>query len=250
MAKNVGWKWAVRNRVWDILHAKRISPGCHNRIPNFVGAEEAAKNLASLPEFKNARCIKIDPDSAQKEVRFLALTAGKTIVVPRPRMADGFCSVICPDSIPVEKYREACTLNGSKKYGSPLELDHTISIDLMVSGAVAVNPENGFRLGKGKGYADIEYAILKAMHAIDDSVVVVASIHDEQIVADLPSEKVGTFDVGVDVIVTPTQVIRVKQRLPRPAGIMWGELKEEQVQNIEILQKLKQQQMHHSQGPS
>jgi 5-formyltetrahydrofolate cyclo-ligase len=46
---------------------------CLGRIPNFEGAEKSAKLLATLPEWKKAKIVFSNPDSAQKPVRELAL---------------------------------------------------------------------------------------------------------------------------------------------------------------------------------
>ena len=61
----------------------------HHRIPNFLNAEAAAQNLASLDCFKNAQCIKVNPDTPQKPLRFLVLSSGKTLMTPQPRLRTG-----------------------------------------------------------------------------------------------------------------------------------------------------------------
>lgn len=69
------WKWAIRKRVWDFMEANDIARNprpVHHRIPNFDGAGQAAANLCSLPEFKSAKVVKVNPDTPQKEVRVLA----------------------------------------------------------------------------------------------------------------------------------------------------------------------------------
>ncbi len=45
----------------------------HNRIPNFIGAEEAAEILVSIECFQNSRVIKVNPDSPQRSVRRILL---------------------------------------------------------------------------------------------------------------------------------------------------------------------------------
>lgn len=66
------WKWAIRKRIWDHLEANDIADfprPVHHRIPNFKGAEEAARQLASLPQFRDGRIIKVNPDTPQKARR-------------------------------------------------------------------------------------------------------------------------------------------------------------------------------------
>lgn len=39
----------------------------------------------------------------------------------------------------------------------------------------------GFRIGKGEGYADMEYGMMVSMGAVNDSTVVVTVVHDCQV---------------------------------------------------------------------
>src|SRR5436309_733165 len=68
-------KQAVRERVWRELRrcgAARF-PGAEGRIPNFTGAEAAARLLATRPEWQRARVLKSNPDLPQLSVRAAAL---------------------------------------------------------------------------------------------------------------------------------------------------------------------------------
>lgn len=47
---------------------RRFPRPVHHRIPNFAGAQDAAQKLARLPEFQQAKCVKVNPDTPQKEV--------------------------------------------------------------------------------------------------------------------------------------------------------------------------------------
>ncbi len=40
---------------------------------------------------------------------------------------------------------------------------------------------NGCRLGKGEGFAELEYGVLRWMGAIDDNTPVVTTVHDCQV---------------------------------------------------------------------
>ena len=46
-------------------------------------------------------------------------------------------------------------------------------------------------------------------------------------------------DVPVDIIVTPTQIIRVSNRLPKPSGVFWDLLSPQKLSQIRVLQELK-----------
>lgn len=44
-----------------------------------------------------------------------------------------------------------------------------------------LSPSAGFRIGKGEGYADMEYGMMASMGAVNDSTVVVTVVHDCQV---------------------------------------------------------------------
>ncbi|GMH36991.1 hypothetical protein BSKO_04864 [Bryopsis sp. KO-2023] len=236
------WKWAIRKRVWDFMEENNIARmprPVHHRIPNFDGADRAADRLAQLPEFQSAQCIKVNPDTPQKPVRFHVLNSGKTLLTPQPRLRTGFFSSLNKLSVPSQSSREACTSAGVQKFGSPLGLNADVKVDLVLVGSVAVHPVTGARIGKGEGFAELEYGILRWMGAISDKTLVITTIHDEQIAEDLPSDKLLEHDVPVDVIVTPTQVIWTTPTKEKPSGILWHKLSPEKLSQIRVLRELK-----------
>ncbi|XP_020107597.1 5-formyltetrahydrofolate cyclo-ligase-like protein COG0212 isoform X1 [Ananas comosus] len=236
------WKWRIRKRVWDLMEAEGIARNprpVHHRIPNFAGAADAADKLGRLEVFQNAQCVKVNPDSPQKQVRFLTLAGGKKLLTPQPRLRTGFFSVLESRMLPSGAIAEACTSVGAAKYGRPIGLDEKIEVDLIVIGSVAVDPRTGARLGKGEGFAELEYGMLRFMGAIDDTTIVVTSVHDKQLVDDIPVEKLLIHDVPVDIICTPTQVIFTNTTIPKPQGIYWEKLSPEKLGQIRILRELK-----------
>ncbi|KAI3877274.1 hypothetical protein MKX03_022049 [Papaver bracteatum] len=236
------WKWIIRKRVWDMMEVENIAQNprpVHHRIPNFVGAAAAAKKLSELEVFKTSECVKVNPDSPQKQVRFLTLSGEKKLLTPQPRLRTGFFSVLESSMLSLSTMGEACTSVGVAKYGKPIGLDEKLKVDLIVIGSVAVDPKTGARLGKGEGFAELEYAMLRYMGAIDDSTPVVTSIHDRQLVDDIPIEKLLIHDVPVDIICTPTQVIFTNNSIPKPQGIYWDKLSPEKLGQIRILRELK-----------
>ncbi|KAL2636397.1 hypothetical protein R1flu_007876 [Riccia fluitans] len=239
------WKWAIRKRIWDTLETRNIAQEprpVHHRIPNFRGAADAASRLARLPEFQAAQCVKVNPDTPQKQVRFLTLSGGKTLLTPQPRLRTGFFSTLKAADLPPEvPIIEACTSGGAAKHGTPIELDAPLKVDLIVIGSVAVDPFTGARLGKGEGFAELEYGMLRYMGAIDESTLVVTSVHDVQVLEEgsIPTEKLLIHDVPVDVICTPTRTIFTKTTIPKPKGIYWEVLSPQKLEKIRILQVLK-----------
>jgi len=171
----------------------------YHRIPNFIGAEKAAQNLGNLPEYKKARVIFCNPDSPQRSVREMTLKDGKVLVMATPRLKHGFL-VIAPETT-AGKERFASTIKGAFKFGK--ETTAFQKPDLIVTGSVAVDG-NGNRLGKGRGYGDREIRMVKGKFG---KVPVATVIHDVQLVEYAPST---LQDEKVDIIVTPTKIIRVK----------------------------------------
>jgi hypothetical protein len=102
-----------------------------------------------------------------------------------------------------------------------------------------VCPKTGARIGKGEGFAELEYGMLRWMGAISEKTLVVTSVNDCQIVDDIPSGELMKHDVSVDIICTPTRVIRVEKPVPKPTGIYWDLLSPEKLSQVRVLQKLK-----------
>ena len=151
----------------------------------------------------------MNPDTPQKDVRFGVLSTGKVLMAPQPRLRTGFFSTLTEKAIPDAAIREACTSVGMAKFATPLDLEDKISVDLIVVGSTAVCPRTGARIGKGEGFAELEYGMLRWMGAISERTLVVTSVHDCQIVEDIPSAELMKHVVSVDVMCTPTRIIRV-----------------------------------------
>jgi len=72
-------KEEIRKKIWYLLEEKNIAlfpRPVFGRIPNFKGADVAAKRLSMLSEFISAEVIKVSPDSPQRWVREIALRQG------------------------------------------------------------------------------------------------------------------------------------------------------------------------------
>src|SRR5262249_28551466 len=108
-------------------------------------------------------------------------------------------------------------------------------VDLVVMGCVAVG-EDGARLGKGGGFADLEYALAAAAGLISPETLCVTTVHELQ-VRPAGAIPLTSHDTVVDLIVTPERVIDCRpSRGPRPApGIRWENLTEEKIAAIPLL---------------
>ena len=56
----------------------------------------------------------------------------------------------------------------------------------------------------------------------------------------LPESIFQPYDVPVDYIVTPTEIIKVENRPPRPLGIIWNLLSQRKLNLMSILKSLKE----------
>lgn len=187
---------------------------CFGRIPNFKGSEEAANRVRSLPEWKKATIIFANPDFAQHKVRENMLREDKLLIMASPKLKYDFLWV-APDKVQ-EKESFASTIKGAFKHGRKIEANNLPKPNLVVTGCVAVD-KHGHRLGKGGGFGDQELQLLKRRFG---NIPVVTTVHDTQLVKLVPYE---AHDESVDIIVTPTRIVRVKcSRTQITATKKWG----------------------------
>ena len=227
----------LRDEVWSAMRAAKVArfPGAAGRIPNFTGAEAAAERLRGTPEWQAARTLKSNPDSAQLPVRQRALEDGKTVYMAVPRLAgpEPFFA-LDPDHLS-ESPRKAASISGATRSARRVTLAEVTPVDLVVTGCVAAG-EDGARLGKGGGFADLEFALATAAGLIGPETVTVTTVHELQV---RPSGVIPLtdHDVPVDLIVTPERVIDCRSRRgPRPtSGIIWADLTEEKIAAIPLL---------------
>jgi 5-formyltetrahydrofolate cyclo-ligase len=224
----------ARQAVWDRLQAERLARfpfPPHGRIPNFAGARDAAARLFEVEPWRSAKRIKVNPDAPQRPVREAALRRGITVFVPTPRLRAGF-KKLDPARIPEDQIRAAASLSKGAAFAEDVSLEAMPAMDAIVCGSVAVT-HDGRRCGKGEGYSDLEYAILRELgHA---AVPVATTLHPVQIVRRLPR---APTDLPLSLIVTPDEVIRVDPPPPAPAGIDWARLSEEDLDAMPVLREL------------
>lgn len=155
---------------------------CYNRIPNFKGSDEASHKVSDLEQFKAAHNIKVNPDKPQEPIRFAVLEQHKNLFVPVPRLANGLLKhILLGESPNKAEIRKAVSRRGIDEMGKDIGIDDNVKIDLVILGSVAVSRE-GYRIGKGKGFADLEFGILSQMNSVDQDTVVITTVHDTQVI--------------------------------------------------------------------
>lgn len=235
MTANYPTKQSARQAIWDRLKTEKLAAfpfPPHGRIPNFKGAKDAALRLFDEPEWRDAKCIKVNPDSPQKYVRAEALRRGIVVYVPTPKLKAGFLK-LDPAKIPFDAIVDASQMSRCARWAEPVALRDLPQMDAIVTGCVAVT-ESGRRAGKGAGYSDIEFAILRELG--HDSVPVATTVNDVQVVGAFPIE---SNDLPLTVIATPTRIYRVANPPPAPTGIEWDRLTAQDLDDMPMLKELR-----------
>jgi 5-formyltetrahydrofolate cyclo-ligase len=74
-------------------------------------------------------------------------------------------------TLPSNVYSTACTSQYVNKISRVL-----VYVEVSVDYSIA-----GYRIGKGEGYADLEFAMMMKMGAVDQNTVIAATVHDCQV---------------------------------------------------------------------
>jgi 5-formyltetrahydrofolate cyclo-ligase len=230
-------KQAIREQVWSLLTERGVArfPGAMGRIPNFIGAEAAARRLAESPAWRAARVVKCNPDAPQLPVRVLALREGKRLFMAVPRLRQERCFLELDPRRLAGRERAAASIGGAARFGRPTLPKDMPKIDLIVAGSVAVD-RDGARVGKGGGFSDLEFALLTELGLVGRWTTVATTVHPLQLVrAPIP---MLAHDIPLDLIATPDKLIACPRRHKRPAGILWSALPEEKIAEIPVLARL------------
>ena len=141
---------------------------------------------------------------------------GKVLLTPAPSIDNALFYKLDPKFLHIHDLSRAATKSGSHRFFSPKTWRYSIvsgtaalgtivnltavgnlHVDIVVVASVVVNPISGARLGKGKGYGDIEYAMMRQLGACDDTTLVVTTVHESQLLDDLPASVMTEHDLYV-----------------------------------------------------
>jgi len=133
-------KAEIRNSIWQLLTQQGTIrfPQASGRIPNFVGAGQAARQLRELTVWRRAQIIKVNPDAPQLPVRRAALQDGKILYMAVPSLRAEKCFLEIDPQKLGNRALLAANMRGALKYGrliAPREMRQT---DLIICGSVAV----------------------------------------------------------------------------------------------------------------
>ena len=202
-------KEEIRQKVWQTIEREGVRPlpRRDGRIPNFVGAEQAAQLLREMAVWRRALVVKVNPDAPQLAVRRLALAEGKIVYMAVPRLRTEKCFIEIDPQRLGKRAALAASIAGACRYGRVVSPREMRPIDLIVCGSVGVG-RDGARVGKGGGYCDLEYGLLREEGKVRESTPILTTVHPLQIVA----ERIAMLphDMPVDFLVTPIEVVATR----------------------------------------
>lgn len=227
----------IREEIWRKMEHEKVSlfPGAWGKIPNFKGRERAAEKVLYLSPWKSAQWIKSNPDSPQQPLRERALLLEKVVYMAVPRLREERCFI---ELLPwrIKNKKRASTIKGAFSEGKRIYPEQIKGVDIIIAGSVVVN-YRGERIGKGGGFSDLEYAILRELKIINESTPVITTVHEIQVV-DYSLPRV-THDILVDYIITPERIIKTRRKEKQPSGIIWNFLTPQKIENIPFLKNLR-----------
>lgn len=239
-------KRSIRLDTWQKIKDQKLSPlrrfSVFNKIPNYVGADKAAELLAETEEFKNAKKVKVNIDLAQEPVKVEVIKGHKTLFVPPAQKSSNVYAKIknCnPDEVDLATQKKIIKLQGDEDTFEEIDINGIEKLDMVVVGSCAVSRQ-GHRIGKGNGYVDLDIGILTYLGVITKDTLIVTTVHDVQVYDTLPENLFQSYDLPLDLIVTPTEVIRVSKRLSRPKGIEWNLLSSRRLEIVPVLKCIKE----------
>jgi 5-formyltetrahydrofolate cyclo-ligase len=235
-------KAAVRRRVWSRLVDADVAIGpAFDRIPNFVGADAAAKWLSELEEWKRARVVKCNPDPPQIPVRLRALYDGKLLFSPVPYLTKGFPYLrIDPERLARKgvDFETAATAQGFMEHGEPIGFEDMPKLDFCVVDCVAVTRRGG-RTGKGAGFADLEQGVFRELGLVDATTPIATTVHSSQLV-DESEVVMESHDSALNYVATELELIATRTTFPQPQGVAWDKVRPDQFADIPFLSALRQ----------
>ncbi|MGQ9543621.1 MAG: 5-formyltetrahydrofolate cyclo-ligase [Candidatus Bathyarchaeia archaeon] len=207
-------------------------------MPDFEGSEKCAEKIRCMSIYRDAGLLMITPDNNLARLRELCILDGKTYIMPTYSIARGFLK-ISREQVPEGKEDFASTLDGADRFSKMITLSEisSLKVDLVVTGCSIINLD-GVRYGKGHGYFDLEWAMLREVGAVDEGTPIIVVAHDCQLVNEpIPRTE---FDTIVDVIITPTREVKVKKKYKKPKGIIWERLEPSMFDLVPPLKELKE----------
>jgi len=120
------------------------------------------------------------------------------------------------------QYSEITKVDGEVKSVSVLDPLET-AVDIFVIGSMGVDKQ-GHRVGKEGDLTGIDFILSNMGTSVK---YVVTIVHDCQVFDEIPTSILSKYDLPVDIIITPSRVIKVENKLRKPSNPFWSSLKSE-----------------------
>lgn len=236
-----------RREVWTDLRDvaepdSRFAWDFGSFIADYEGSDDNADRLLNLGTEHSVDEWFVTPDNNLDALRKRLIEDDVPFVMPTYGIRRGFLQLES-QNLSDGKSEFASTLDGMNRFAEQLPLEEleesSRTFDCLVTGASFVTTD-GLRMGKGHGYFDLEWAMLREVGAVDEDTLVVAAAHDVQVLEDEVDrdEMAEEHDTIVDYIATPTRTIAVDSTPPKPSGIHWNLLEREEIESIPPLETL------------
>lgn len=196
----------LRRRIWHLMENAGVLTfplEVLGRVPNFVGAEQAAELLAQQSEFVQAKVVFVSPDHVLRRVRELVLENGKVLAVSLPRRLARLSKHPLLQITERKAIKSAASIDDFLRYGQPLSMP----VDLAVLSSVVVD-RLGNRLTPRQEFGDREWEMLVDNGFVHERTKIATIVHPLQFADDL-AKWVTEKDVKVHLIVTPEEVVRI-----------------------------------------
>jgi 5-formyltetrahydrofolate cyclo-ligase len=204
------------------------------RVPNFSGADRATALLCELPMWKRARVVKVSCDAPLLAVRRVALAEHKLLYLAVPGLRGDRCFVELDAAKLGPRALQAASIPGALRFGRLVGPQDMRPVDAIVCGSVAVTRQ-GARVGRGGGYDDLEYGLLRTEGKVREYTPILTTVHPLQLVEErIPMRG---HDIPVDFVITPEHVLAAPSVHPRPRGVIWDILPESKILAIPLLRR-------------
>jgi 5-formyltetrahydrofolate cyclo-ligase len=140
----------------------------------------------------------------------------------------------------------AATSEGYMMHGERIGFEEVEPIDFAVVGSVAVSREGG-RTGKGAGFADLETGIFRELGIIGPDTPMATTVHSSQLV-DNSKVFMLAHDSPIDFVATEEELIVTGNIQPRPRGVAWDFVQEDQFESIPFLKSLRDRMLARNEG--
>lgn len=205
--------------------------------PRAKGAPgKIAEQVRRLAGYRGAARVFVTPSPLLQQVRINVLTDGKELLMPGPRLREGFY-LLKPYVIPFASLTTAVCYKGLAQHGHRLTEEElgAVPVGLLLMDPVAVDPAGGF-VGDGKGFFDLSAAILQELHALAPDATAYGAGEAAQLLAQ-PLAR-AAWDVRLAGLVTPQGLLPCSGGDLGSGRIFWQELSPARIRKVTPLWKL------------